>query len=93
MVSRNLVSRLVVLANMCLFVLGLAFPLRGEQPPILVGFAEEDITPNVKNAESPVWMAGYGEGREATSVRRIFQQHHNATFNAETFTSDFDKFL
>jgi hypothetical protein len=33
-----------------------------------VGFAEADITPQVDAPKHPVWMAGYGPGRQATKV-------------------------
>jgi hypothetical protein len=35
--------------------------------PLEAGFAEVDITPDLK-AERPVWLAGYGQGRRATGV-------------------------
>jgi hypothetical protein len=33
-----------------------------------VGFAEADITPKVDDPKRPVWMAGYGPGRQAEKV-------------------------
>lgn len=33
-----------------------------------VGFAEADITPQVDDPRRPVWLAGYGPGRQATKV-------------------------
>lgn len=40
---------------------------RSDDPPLQVGFAEIDITPDV-NGPNPVWIAGYGHGRRATGV-------------------------
>lgn len=42
-----------------------ASALAGE---LRVGFAEADITPRVDDPQRPVWLAGYGPGRQATGV-------------------------
>jgi hypothetical protein len=52
------------------FAVLLAPPLlaEGKGEPLLVGFAERDITPEVGPGKRPVWMAGYGFNRKATGV-------------------------
>lgn len=51
-----------------------------------VGFAEKDITPEVSKQAEPVWMAGYGPGRRATSVhdpimvRAMVLQHESQRY-------------
>ncbi len=37
-------------------------------PQFEVGFASTEITPEVSDSAPPVWLAGYGIGREATGV-------------------------
>lgn len=49
-----------------IMLLSLAAPT-GHAAELSVGFAEVDVTPDVRRAK-PVWMAGYGYGRRATSV-------------------------
>src|SRR5437588_3235872 len=37
-----------------------------DEPPLVAGFAEADITP--KLGDKPVYMAGFGQNRKATKV-------------------------
>ena len=47
---------------------GLAAAAAEEKAPLLVGFAERDITPKVGDKRKPVYVAGFGHGRKATGV-------------------------
>jgi len=44
----------------------LAFSAARAEPQLDVGFAERDITPKLE--QRPVWIAGFGHGRRATSI-------------------------
>lgn len=46
----------------------LAAPLSFAKEPLEAGFAAVDITPAVGKDVKPVWLAGYGAGRQATGV-------------------------
>ncbi len=41
-------------------------PARAEEAALRVGFGETDVTPALD--KNPVWLAGFGKGRKATSV-------------------------
>src|SRR5262249_56396529 len=51
----------LVLSSLCPLCLG------GENPPLEAGFAEADITPELKDGK-PVYLAGFGHNRKATGV-------------------------
>ncbi len=52
-----------------LLLLGAALPAEKSAAPVLtVGFAEVDITPDVKAKGKPVYLAGFGQKRKATGV-------------------------
>ncbi len=56
-------------------------PSIGADEPLQTGFASADITPTVAKDAKPVWLAGYGPGRQATGVhdplfaRAVFLKH------------------
>src|SRR5207244_1343423 len=56
---------LVPFVWLCLLLPAAARLRAAEQ--LAAGFAEADITPELKE-EKPVWLAGYGQGRRATGV-------------------------
>ncbi|HTN76786.1 MAG TPA: hypothetical protein VL096_16115 [Pirellulaceae bacterium] len=51
-----------------LFVLLLLSSANSIAAELRVGFAEADITPKVDDPARPVWLAGYGPGRQANAV-------------------------
>ena len=55
-------------SHIILLILCLAAPQLLAAGELSVGFAEADITPAVDNPQRPVWLAGYGPGRQATKV-------------------------
>lgn len=46
----------------------LAFATSASAAELQVGLADADITPKVDDPQHPVWMAGYGPGRQANEV-------------------------
>lgn len=55
----------VVAILLALLALGGAVP---QASALEAGFGEADITPKVDDPKRPVWLAGYGPGRQATGV-------------------------
>lgn len=57
-------SRTIIWLGLAMF--GLAATVQAGE--FRVGFAEADITPKIDDPAHPVWLAGYGPGRQATGV-------------------------
>src|SRR2546430_2294881 len=53
---------------LCILALAATAPARAGDPPrvLRAGFGEADVTPDVNG--KPVYLAGFGKGRKATSV-------------------------
>lgn len=73
----------IILRN-CLFLTGVILaitPALGAGEALKAGFASVEITPTVSKDAKPVWLAGYGPGRQATGIhdplfaRAVFLQH------------------
>lgn len=69
-----------------LLVIGLVFAssFSAFAAELRVGLSEADITPKIDDPQQPVWLAGYGPGRKATSV-------HDPIYVRATVLSDGDK--
>lgn len=53
---------------LCATIVAAPLPSVAAADNLSVGFAEADITPKVDDPKRPVWLAGYGPGRQATTV-------------------------
>lgn len=61
--------RFTSLASIAVVVVSVSLCLCADTTPALeAGFGEEDLTPKVGPKEKPVYLAGFGKGRQATGV-------------------------
>ncbi len=68
--NRRTRVRLISLSSVLLTLCNVTRPTvaSAESGAMLAGFARESITPNVNDPKQPIWIAGFGQKRQATSV-------------------------